>query len=42
MVTAIANNEVQIGELAYSTLPIAIKDAGLGDIEPRGDPRLRH
>jgi len=32
MVTAIANNEVEIGELAYSTLPIAIKNAGLDDI----------
>jgi sulfonate transport system substrate-binding protein len=32
MVTAIANNEVEIGDLAYSTLPIAIKNAGLDDI----------
>jgi sulfonate transport system substrate-binding protein len=32
MVTAMANNEVEIGDLAYSTLPIAIKNAGLDDI----------
>jgi sulfonate transport system substrate-binding protein len=32
MVTAIANNEVEIGDLTYSTLPIAIKNAGLDDI----------
>jgi len=32
MVTAIANNEVEIGDLAYSTLPIAIRNAGLDDI----------
>jgi sulfonate transport system substrate-binding protein len=32
MVTAIANNEVEIGDLAYSTLPIAIKNAGMEDI----------
>ena len=32
MVTAIANNEVEIGDLAYSTLPIAIKNAGMDDI----------
>jgi sulfonate transport system substrate-binding protein len=32
MVTAIANNEVEIGDLAYSTLPIAIENAGLDDI----------
>jgi sulfonate transport system substrate-binding protein len=32
MVTAIANNEVEIGDLAFSTLPIAIKNAGLDDI----------
>jgi len=37
MVTAIANNEVQIGELAYSTLPIAIKNAGLDDIRVIAD-----
>ncbi len=32
MVTAIANNEVEIGDLAFSTLPIAIKNAGMDDI----------
>jgi sulfonate transport system substrate-binding protein len=32
MVTAVANNEVEIGDLAFSTLPIAIKNAGLDDI----------
>ncbi len=32
MVTAIANNEVEIGDLAFSTLPIAIANAGLDDI----------
>src|SRR6202047_1165991 len=31
MVTAIANNEVEISDLAYSTLPIAIKNAGMED-----------
>src|ERR1700733_12490342 len=31
MITAIANNEVEIGDLAYSTLPIAIKNAGMED-----------
>jgi sulfonate transport system substrate-binding protein len=31
MVTAIANNEVEVGDLAYSTLPIAIKNAGMED-----------
>jgi sulfonate transport system substrate-binding protein len=37
MVTAIANNQVEIGDLAYSTLPIAIKNAGLDDIRVIGD-----
>jgi sulfonate transport system substrate-binding protein len=37
MVTAIANNEVEIGELAFSTLPIAIKNAGLDDIRVIAD-----
>ena len=37
MVTAIANNEVEIGDLAYSTLPIAIKNAGMDDIRIIGD-----
>jgi sulfonate transport system substrate-binding protein len=37
MVTAVANNEVEIGDLAYSTLPIAIKNAGLDDIRVIAD-----
>jgi sulfonate transport system substrate-binding protein len=37
MVTAIANNEVEIGDLAYSTLPIAIKNAGLDDLRVIAD-----
>ena len=37
MVTAIANNEVEIGDLAYSTLPIAIKNAGMDDIRVIAD-----
>jgi len=37
MVTAIANNEVEIGDLAYSTLPIAIKNAGMEDIRVISD-----
>lgn len=32
MVTAIANNELEIGDLAFSTLPIAIANAGLDDV----------
>jgi sulfonate transport system substrate-binding protein len=31
MITAIANNELEIGDLAFSTLPIAIVNAGLDD-----------
>ena len=37
MVTAIANNQVEVGDLAYSTLPIAIKNAGLDDIRVIAD-----
>jgi sulfonate transport system substrate-binding protein len=37
MITAIANNELEIGDLAYSTLPIAIKNAGMDDIRVIGD-----
>src|SRR5579872_243098 len=29
MITAIANNEIEIGNLAFSTLPIAIENAGM-------------
>jgi sulfonate transport system substrate-binding protein len=32
MVTALANNQVAVGNLAYSTLGIAIENAGLGDL----------
>jgi sulfonate transport system substrate-binding protein len=32
MITAIANNELEIGDLAFSTLPIAIENAGMDDI----------
>jgi NitT/TauT family transport system substrate-binding protein len=32
MITAIANNELEIGNLAFSTLPIAIENAGMDDI----------
>jgi sulfonate transport system substrate-binding protein len=37
MITAIANNELEIGDLAYSTLPIAIKNAGMEDIRVIAD-----
>jgi sulfonate transport system substrate-binding protein len=37
MVTAVANNEVEVGDLAFSTLPIAIKNAGLDDIRVIAD-----
>jgi len=37
MVTAIANNEVEIGDLAFSTLPIAIANAGMDDIRVVAD-----
>jgi sulfonate transport system substrate-binding protein len=32
MVTAIANNEIEIADLAYSTLPIAIQNANIDDL----------
>jgi len=32
MITALANNELEIASLAYSTLPIAIVNAGMDDI----------
>ena len=32
MITAMANNELEIGSLAYSTLPIAIGNAGMDDM----------
>jgi sulfonate transport system substrate-binding protein len=37
MVTAMANNEVEVGDLAFSTLPIAIRNAGLDDIRVIAD-----
>jgi NitT/TauT family transport system substrate-binding protein len=37
MITAIANNELEIGALAYSTLPIAVTNAGLDDIRVIAD-----
>jgi sulfonate transport system substrate-binding protein len=37
MITAIANNELEIGNLAYSTLPIAIENAGMDDIRVIAD-----
>ena len=37
MVTATANNELEIGDLAYSTLPIAIENAGMDDIRVVAD-----
>jgi len=37
MVTAIANNELEIADLAYSTLPIATQNAGMDDIRVIAD-----
>jgi sulfonate transport system substrate-binding protein len=37
MVTAMANNEVEIGDLSFSTLPIAITNAGIDDIRVVAD-----
>jgi len=37
MITAIANNELEIGDLAYSTLPIAIANAGMDDLRVVAD-----
>src|ERR1700758_5508379 len=37
MITAIANNELEIGNLAFLTLPIAIENAGLDDIRVISD-----
>jgi sulfonate transport system substrate-binding protein len=37
MITAIANNEIEIGNLAFSTLPIAIENAGMDDIRVISD-----
>src|SRR5262249_5241467 len=32
MITAIANNEIEVSDLTYSTIPIAIGNAGLDDL----------
>jgi len=37
MITAMANDELEIGDLAYSTLPIAIENAGMDDIRVVAD-----
>lgn len=37
MITALANNELEIASLAYSTLPIAILNAGLSDLRVIAD-----
>ncbi len=37
MITATANNELEIGDLAYSTLPIAIGNAGMDDLRVVAD-----
>src|SRR6202142_4268891 len=37
MISAMANNELEIGDLAYSTLPIAIGNAGMDDIRVVAD-----
>lgn len=37
MITALANNQLQIGELAFSTLPIAVENAGMGDLRVIAD-----
>jgi sulfonate transport system substrate-binding protein len=37
MITALANGELEIADLAYSTLPIAIQNAGLDDLRVIAD-----
>ncbi|MFL6798066.1 MAG: ABC transporter substrate-binding protein [Xanthobacteraceae bacterium] len=37
MITALANNELEIANLAFSTLPIAIQNAGLSDLRVIAD-----
>src|SRR5580693_2010377 len=37
MITALANNELEIADLAYSTLPIAIENAGMDDLRVVAD-----
>jgi sulfonate transport system substrate-binding protein len=37
MITALANNELEVANLAFSTLPIAIQNAGLSDLRVIAD-----
>lgn len=37
MITALANNELEIASLAYSTLPIAVENAGMDDMRVIAD-----
>ena len=37
MITALANNELEVADLAYSTLPIAIQNAGMDDLRVISD-----
>ncbi len=37
MITALANNELEIGDLAYSTLGLAIQNAGISDLRVIAD-----
>jgi len=37
MITALATNELEIGSLAYSTLALAVQNAGMGDLRIIGD-----
>ena len=37
MITALANNEIEIGDLAYSSFGLAVQNAGLDDLRVVGD-----
>src|SRR4051794_15704165 len=37
MITALANNELEVADLAFATLPIAIHNAGLSDLRVIAD-----
>src|SRR5215510_2223257 len=37
VITALANNEIELGNLAFSSLPLAIENAGLEDLRIVGD-----
>jgi sulfonate transport system substrate-binding protein len=37
MITALANNELEVGSLAYSTLGLAVQNAGMDDLRIIGD-----